>query len=167
MVVLSTRARPHLRGLKPVLTGDGEVHVFSAAFAPLIFGHYLMLIIGRLANFNREIRWQIGGPGLLAIVMARYSWSSIGRRKTNSLISTKEGFNDIRRASLSINWWVVALADCRALIRLWWVRSPGRGGTARIKIVPGDGAESLIRGEIRDRNGVARFRMRQYEVDFY
>ncbi len=56
------------------------------------------------------------------------------------------------------------------VLRLWWVQvARGYEWTARIQSSSrSDGAHSVVRGEIRDRNGVTLVQNRaSYEVDFY
>jgi hypothetical protein len=63
-----------MHGLRPLFArGHWEVHaILSGVFTSLIvFAQYLMITFRRGSLvFNREIWWQIGGPGIIAMLIA-------------------------------------------------------------------------------------------------
>jgi hypothetical protein len=63
-----------MHGLRPLFArGRWEVHCIMSGIctSALLLGQYLMLSFRRGSIFfSREVWWQIGGPGLLAIIMA-------------------------------------------------------------------------------------------------
>ena len=63
-----------MHGLRPLFArGRWEVHCIMTGIctSALLLGQYLMLSFRRGSIFfSREVWWQIGGPGLLAMIMA-------------------------------------------------------------------------------------------------
>jgi len=63
-----------MHGLRPLFArGRWEVHCIMSGIctSALLLGQYLMLSFRRGSIFfSREVWWQIGGPGLLAMIMA-------------------------------------------------------------------------------------------------
>ena len=63
-----------MHGLRPLFArGRWEVHCIMSGVctSALLLGQYLMLSFRRGSIFfSREVWWQIGGPGLLAMIMA-------------------------------------------------------------------------------------------------
>jgi hypothetical protein len=63
-----------MHGLRPLFArGRWEVHCVMSGLctSALLLGQYLMLSFRRGSIFfSREVWWQIGGPGLLAMIMA-------------------------------------------------------------------------------------------------
>jgi hypothetical protein len=63
-----------MHGLKPLFNrGRWEVHCVLSGFctSAILLAQYLMISFRRGSIiFNREVWWQIGGPGLLAMIMA-------------------------------------------------------------------------------------------------
>jgi hypothetical protein len=63
-----------MHGLKPLFNrGHWEVHCVLSGFctSAILLAQYLMISFRRGSIiFNREVWWQIGGPGLLAMIMA-------------------------------------------------------------------------------------------------
>jgi len=63
-----------MHGLRPLFArGRWEIHCFTAGLCTslLLLAQYLMINFRRGSLvFNREVWWQIGGPGVLAMIMA-------------------------------------------------------------------------------------------------
>ena len=90
-----------MHGLKPLFVlGRWEVHcVLSGVFTSLILlAQYLMISFRRGSIlFNREVWWQIGGPGLLAMLMAPlvfWSLHWLSRLTSNPYSREEEGFDE-------------------------------------------------------------------------
>jgi hypothetical protein len=90
-----------MHGLKPLFNrGRWEVHcVLSGVCTALILlAQYLMISFRRGSLIlNRDVWWQIGGPGLLAMIMAPLIFWSLHwvSRLTNSpYLPREEGFDD-------------------------------------------------------------------------
>ena len=90
-----------MHGLKPLFNrGRWEVHcVLSGVCTALILlTQYLMISFRRGSLiFNREVWWQIGGPGLLALLMAPlifWSLHFVSRLTNNPYLLQEEGFDE-------------------------------------------------------------------------
>jgi hypothetical protein len=90
-----------MHGLKPLFNrGRWEVHcVLSGVCTSLILlAQYLMISFRRGSLiFNREVWWQIGGPGLLAMLMAPllfWALHWISRLTNNPYLPREEGFDE-------------------------------------------------------------------------
>jgi hypothetical protein len=90
-----------MHGLKPLFVrGRWEVHcVLSGACTSLILlAQYLMISFRRGSIlFNREVWWQIGGPGLLAMLMAPlvfWSLHWLSRLTSNPYLQEEKGFDE-------------------------------------------------------------------------
>lgn len=90
-----------MHGLKPLFNrGRWEVHcVLSGVCTALILlAQYLMISFRRGSLiFNREVWWQIGGPGLLAMLMAPlifWALHWIARLTNNPYLPREEGFDE-------------------------------------------------------------------------
>jgi hypothetical protein len=90
-----------MHGLKPLFNrGRWEVHcVLSGVCTSLILlSQYLMISFRRGSIiFNREVWWQIGGPGLLAMLMAPLVFWSLhwfAGLTNNSYTARADGFDD-------------------------------------------------------------------------
>lgn len=90
-----------MHGLKPLFNrGRWEVHcVLSGVCTSLILlSQYLMISFRRGSIFfNREVWWQIGGPGLLAMLMAPlvfWSLHWVGRLVNNPNSAESERFDE-------------------------------------------------------------------------
>lgn len=63
-----------MHGLRPLfIRGRWEIHCLVAGLctSAIVLAQYLMITFRRgSVIFNREVWWQIGGPGLIAMVMA-------------------------------------------------------------------------------------------------
>jgi hypothetical protein len=63
-----------MHGLRPLfIRGRWEVHCLVAGLgtSAMILAQYLMITFRRgSVIFNREVWWQIGGPGLIAVILA-------------------------------------------------------------------------------------------------
>jgi hypothetical protein len=90
-----------MHGLKPLFNrGRWEVHcVLSGVCTALILlAQYLMISFRRGSLIlDREVWWQIGGPGLLAMLMAPllfWSLHWVARLTNNPYLAREEGFDD-------------------------------------------------------------------------
>ena len=90
-----------MHGLKPLFSrGRWEVHcVLSGVCTSLILlSQYLMISFRRGSIlFNREVWWQIGGPGLLAMLMAPlifWSLHWLARLTNNPYLPQEDDFNE-------------------------------------------------------------------------
>jgi hypothetical protein len=90
-----------MHGLKPLFhRGRWEVHcVLSGVCTALILlTQYLMISFRRGSLiFNREVWWQIGGPGLLAMLMAPlifWSLHWLSRLTNNPYLLQEDGFDE-------------------------------------------------------------------------
>ena len=90
-----------MHGLKPLFNrGRWEVHcVLSGVCTALILlAQYLMISFRRGSLiFNRDVWWQIGGPGLLAMLMAPllfWALHWISRLTNNPYLPPEEGFDE-------------------------------------------------------------------------
>jgi hypothetical protein len=90
-----------MHGLKPLFNrGRWEVHcVLSGVCTSLILlSQYLMISFRRGSIFfDREVWWQIGGPGLLAMLMAPlvfWSLHWVGRLVNNPYLDESERFDE-------------------------------------------------------------------------
>jgi hypothetical protein len=90
-----------MHGLKPLFNrGRWEVHcVLSGVCTSLILlAQYLMISFRRGSLiFNHEVWWQIGGPGLLAMLMAPlvfWSLDWVSRLTNNPYLPREEGFDE-------------------------------------------------------------------------
>ena len=170
-----------MHGLRPLfIRGRWEVHcILSGVCTSLILlAQYLMISFRRGSLFfNREVWWQIGGPGLLAMLMAPlvfWSLHWLSRLTSNPYLPEEEGFDELCVALSPLCGSSSSRSACSGLgallARLWWVQvARGTEWTARIR---GSSEATVripsVRGEIRDRNGVTLVQNRaSYEVDFY
>jgi len=89
-----------MHGLKPLFyRGRWELHCFlsGAGTSAILLTQYLMISFRRGSLiFNREIWWQIGGPGLLAMLMAPLIFWSLHwlAGLTNSLYLERQSFDE-------------------------------------------------------------------------
>ena len=170
-----------MHGLRPLFArGRWEVHCIMSGVctSALLLGQYLMISFRRGSIFfSREVWWQIGGPGLLAMIMAPLVfWALHWLARADRLSLSAAARTHMNRPRLSpllrLQFLgVLMLLGLGALAaRLWWVQvARGAEWTARIR---GSSEATVripsIRGEIRDRNGTSLVQNRaSYEVDFY
>jgi hypothetical protein len=90
-----------MHGLRPLfIRGRWEVHcvLSGVCTAFILLAQYLMISFRRGSLiFDREVWWQIGGPGLLAMLMAPlifWSLHWIARLTNNPYPSRKEDFDE-------------------------------------------------------------------------
>jgi hypothetical protein len=90
-----------MHGLKPLFNrGRWEVHCVLSGIctALILLAQYLMISFRRGSLIvNRDVWWQIGGPGLLAMIMAPlifWSLHWVSRLTNSSYLSREEGFDD-------------------------------------------------------------------------
>ena len=159
-----------MHGLRPLfIRGRWEIHcIMSGVCTSLILlAQYLMITFRRGSIlFTPEAWWQIGGPGVIAAIMAPLLFwflHTIGEATGNPFLAgTGELLMNRRRQILSprIRIQVLGLFMLLGLgavvTRLWWVQvAHGPEWTAKIR---GSSEVTVripsIRGEIRDRNGV-------------
>jgi hypothetical protein len=90
-----------MHGLRPLFNrGRWEVHcvLSGVCTAFILLAQYLMISFRRGSLiFDREVWWQIGGPGLLAMLMAPllfWSLHWIARLTNNPYLSREEDFDE-------------------------------------------------------------------------
>jgi hypothetical protein len=88
-----------MHGLRPLfIRGRWEVHCIMTGFctSAILLSQFLMIAFRRGSLvFSREAWWQIGGPGLIAILMAPlvfWMLHSLGRLTSNPYLPEPDGY---------------------------------------------------------------------------
>jgi hypothetical protein len=88
-----------MHGLRPLfIRGRWEVHCVMSGVctSAILFSQYLMISFRRGSLFfNREVWWQIGGPGLIAMLMAPLAFwilHSLARLSRNPYLPEQEAY---------------------------------------------------------------------------